>query len=268
MAFTIDFMKSLEQNERDKEMKVTLVDYTGLGAANAGQWAAAQLIFAKKTRLEMKPSLLREIYEDWSPLKVRRELEAIAKTIPSSWEFVRYTAFIGGVSRAFTHQLVRTRTASYAQQSLRVVDVSEGFEYATGPTVESAAAQVKAVYHHQMDMIGDAYKELIEEGVSPEDARGLLPTNIKTNIVMSLNLRTLVEMFRSRSSPRVQDEYRDFIGLLSSRVIEIHPWAEIFIRRGKLNVVKDLEGIFKEHIKDEDARVSAWRAIDELRGQE
>jgi thymidylate synthase ThyX len=55
-------------------------------------------------------------------------LDYISKTIRSSWEFVDYTFQITGVTRAFTHQFVRTRTGSYAQQSQRSVDMSSGIE--------------------------------------------------------------------------------------------------------------------------------------------
>jgi thymidylate synthase ThyX len=80
-----------------------------------------------------------------------------------------------------------------------------------------------------MSEIAQAYDKLLEQdGVEIEDARGILPTNIHTNIVMSINLRVLTELVRKRSSPRVQGEYRDFISLLKTRVIEAHPWATIF----------------------------------------
>ena len=52
----------------------------------------------------------------------------MANTIPSSWEFVDYTFLVTGVSRAYTHQQVRTRAASYAQQTMRVLNMGE-FDY-------------------------------------------------------------------------------------------------------------------------------------------
>ncbi|GAF67457.1 unnamed protein product, partial [marine sediment metagenome] len=44
-------------------------------------------------------------------------------------EHASFTFFIDGVSRAFTHQLVRHRLASYTQQSMRYVDLSKETGY-------------------------------------------------------------------------------------------------------------------------------------------
>ncbi len=93
-------------------MKVTLISHT--------QDAENLLIFTKATRLTLSPGLLDEIRSRPQEDKMR-ELEYMANTIPSSWEFVDYVFLVEGVSRAYTHQQVRTRAASYAQQTMRVL---------------------------------------------------------------------------------------------------------------------------------------------------
>src|SRR4051812_12726429 len=118
-----------------KAMKVTLIDWTGCG--NPDEWHAANvLIFTKSTRLTMAPGLFKEI-ADWPTDKKLKELEYMANTIPSSWEFCDYTFMIEGVTRAFTHQFVRSRTWSFAQQTMQVLDVSTGpgWDYLTGPSI-------------------------------------------------------------------------------------------------------------------------------------
>jgi thymidylate synthase ThyX len=62
----------------------------------------------------------------------QKELKYVFGTIGSSWEFVDYIFLITGVSRAFTHELVRTRQASYAQQSMRAVNMEDFSFIATG----------------------------------------------------------------------------------------------------------------------------------------
>jgi thymidylate synthase ThyX len=79
-------------------MKVTLINYT--------HNAMDLLIFTKNTRLTMSPDRLEEIAK-WPLERKWNELEYMANTIPSSWEFCDYTFMIEGVTRAFTHQLVR-----------------------------------------------------------------------------------------------------------------------------------------------------------------
>ena len=221
-------------------MRVTLVDFT--------QNAEHKMIFTKSTRLQMEPGLMHKIYE-MSNEEIVEELEYMANTIPSSWEFCNYSFLIEGVSRAFTHQFVRNRQGSYAQQTMRILNVS-GFDYITGPTIQSNTRN-SALYKSCMDYIQDTYDKLVENGASIEDARGLLPTNICTNIVAKFNLRTLSEVMSARSSSRTQGEYREVIEEMYKRVIEVHPWAHLFLNSKKKQAANKL-----------DAAIQAWGGED------
>jgi len=182
------------------------------------------LIFTKNTRLNMNPKGLEEI-TNWPREKKMEELKYMSTTIPSSWEFVDLIFVIEGVSRAFTHQLVRTRTASYAQQAMRVVDMT-GFDYHTGPSIKDAA---KERYDQAMLDLSETYSKLIELGAKPEDARGVLPTDILTNICMKINLRNFSDLIKKRMTPRVQDEYAQVLKQMVEQVLEVWPWSLLFI---------------------------------------
>ena len=198
-------------------MKVQLISYTD-DAVNL-------LLFTKNTRLMNDDDAYSQIAK-WPNEKKQEELDYMLQTIRSSWEFIDYTFNIRDVSRGFTHQFVRTRQASYAQQSQRTVDMS-GFGYYTPPRIaENEVA--KALYDKAMADINDSYQAL-REIVPAEDARGVLPTNIHTNIVAKFNLRTLSEMAKSRLSPRAQGEYQEVFKLMVSEVVAVHPWAEPFL---------------------------------------
>lgn len=219
-------------------MQVYLIDYTGCGSADAARRAACLLVFTKSTRLNMVPGLMEEI-EIWPWEKIEAELEYMANTIPSSWEFINYTFLINGVTRAFTHQLVRTRTGSYAQQTMRVLDVS-GWDYATGPSIKDNQ-RLNICYDQGMDEIAQRYERLIENGAKIEDARGILPTNILTNIVAKFDLRAFADTQRKRASSRTQGEYRDVLEAMRSEVLRVHPWAEMFLERTFDKAAADLE---------------------------
>lgn len=199
-------------------MKVTLISHT----PNADRL----LVFTKKTRLEMTPSLYQEILS--APQEaIDKELDYMADTIPSSWEFVDYVFLVQGVSRAYTHQQVRTRTASFAQQTMRVLNMGE---YNYIPTVRNAKSpEAMELIEAHKEMTQLTYKKLIEIGQMPEDARGVLPTNIETNIVCKFNLRTLSELAKSRSGGRTQQEYQNVVNRMVDAVLEVHPWAEKFL---------------------------------------
>ena len=89
-------------------MKVELI--------NATSDAVNLLLFTKNTRLMNDDDSYSKII-DWSDEKKQSELDYMLNTIRSSWEFIDYTFDVRDVSRGFTHQFVRTRQASYAQQS-------------------------------------------------------------------------------------------------------------------------------------------------------
>ena len=137
-------------------MKVTLLSYT--------PDALELLLFTKQTRLTQSPGLLAEI-KGWPEERKMAELKYMLGTIQSSWEFITYVFDIDGVSRAFTHQFVRHRQGSYAQQSQRTVDMS-GFEYIT-PSALKNNADAEAVYIGAMSGINHDYQALREYGVDP-----------------------------------------------------------------------------------------------------
>ena len=131
-------------SERSKLMKVKLVNYTS-DAVNL-------LLFTKNTRLMDDDNALSKI-KTWSEEKKQEELDYMLNTIRSSWEFIDYTFNIRDVSRGFTHQFVRTRQASYAQQSQRTVDM-EGFTYYTPERFnEEGNEYAKLIYAQPMELI-------------------------------------------------------------------------------------------------------------------
>jgi flavin-dependent thymidylate synthase len=206
------------------------------------------LIFTKNTRLNMGPKGMDEICS-WPMERKMEELRYMSTTIPSSWEFVDLIFCIEGVSRAFTHQLVRTRTASYAQQAMRIVDMT-GFDYHVGPSIKGNH-KAEARYEDAMHDISDTYRELIEMGVKPEDARGVLPTDILTNICMKINLRNFSDLVKKRMTPRVQDEYAEVLTQMITVVLIEWPWSALFIMPRNVDAHKKLAAYLKEQLDKE-----------------
>lgn len=247
-------------------MKVTLQSYTGQFHDDPAGWAAGVLCFAKATRLTMSPGLMDEI-QAWPYEKKLEELKYISNTIPSSHEFVDYTFMVEGVTRAFTHQFVRSRTWSFAQQTMRVLDVGEGdgWDYGTGPSIRNDGVR-KTDYDGAMRCIADTYDFLIRDGAAVEDARGLLPTNILTNIVAKANMRAFVELVRKRSSPRVQGEYRAVLEAMQAVVREVHPWIDLFVARTFERAAKDLDAEIAA-MSDKEQATRMLKLVDQMRAQ-
>ena len=208
----------------------------------------------------MSPELLKETL-DATDEEVLLGLKLMANTNPGSWEFIHFTFLIEGVTRAFCQQLTRTRQASYAQQSFRVVEIKD-FSYETGPTIMSDATIVGA-YRNTMDNAFMCYKFLIDAGVNVEDARGVLPLNTHTNICMSINMRNFISTARKRTSGRVQSEYRGVIDACLIEIEKVYPWFYIFYKQDQIKAYKDLLDMLYENEKlTADEKVAMYRKID------
>jgi len=239
-------------------MKVTLISHT--------QDAQDILMFTKATRLTMSPSLMEEI-KDRPHQEKMDELEYMANTIPSSWEFVDYVFLVEGVSRAYTHQQVRTRQASYAQQTMRVLDMGD-FEYIYSDKIAADPVAVKIV-DDALDAIKLAYTGLINMGHAVEDARGVLPTNISTNIVCKFNLRTFVELAKARTGGRTQGEYQKVLNGMVDEVLAVHPWAEKFLFQQGRDYFAEIEAFAEEQYGgDLLAKGKLLKIVDKMRKEE
>lgn len=220
------------------------------------------LLFTKSTRLDLRPGLLAEIRE-WDWPRKEEELAYMANTIPSSWEFVQYIFAIEGVSRAYTHQQVRTRAASYAQQTMRVLDVGD-FDF-VWPEKIAADSMATSIVTEALWGIKHAYRSLRSLGVAPEDARSILPTNIATNIVCRFDLRTLSELAKSRTGGRTQSEYQKVINKAIDCVLAVHPWAEKFLFQQDRDYFAELEAFALAKFPDLKERGELLKIVDKMR---
>jgi flavin-dependent thymidylate synthase len=197
-------------------MKVTLISYTP-DALNL-------LLGTKNTRLANADDPA-----TWSDEKRLEHLAYMRDTIKSSWEFVDYVFEIEGVTRAFTHQLVRTRTGSYAQEAMRVIDASQHEVLKPPKIADVKDGPAELVWDDAIHNVMHGYSHLLALGVAAQDARGLLPTNITTSIKAKFNLRTLHETAKLRLCTRTQGEYQDVFREMRRLVGEVHPWALDFL---------------------------------------
>lgn len=215
-----------------KKLEVSIVACTEFDPVSA----AALLIFTKHTRLEMNDAGLEIIRENCAlnPEWMMSELEYMAKTIRSSWEFLDITFSIRNVSRACAQQITRTRFTpidgdifgSYAMQSQRVTDMSSmGWH---NPIAESG--DLRDAFDEMAEDALKNYKHLTQEGAKLEDARGVLPMNLHCNLIAKYNLRNLVDLIHARSSYRAQGEFNHLAALMRQKLIEMWPWAELFLK--------------------------------------
>jgi thymidylate synthase (FAD) len=111
-------------------------------------------------------------------------------------------------SRACSHQLVRHRHFSYAQQSQRYVEVDDNTYFYMPLTIQQADTLAKETYSGALENALADYANLIARGIPKEDARYVLPNATTTAIVMTGNFRSWREFIQKRSIKQAQLEIR------------------------------------------------------------
>lgn len=120
--------------------------------------------------------------------------QCIASGHLSTIEHINFTFKISGVSRSLTHQLVRHRMASYSQQSQRYANMSN-VEFVYPPHTNGYQG---SEYRDAFNNAIESYKTLQDLGVKNEDARAVLPNACPTEIIMTMNLRSLGHFMNER----------------------------------------------------------------------
>lgn len=217
---------------KETNIKVTMIEATGMHSADPNWFAARLLAFTKNTRLNMSPEGFQKFLD--MPLdQLKDELGYIVNTLPSSWEFVDATFMIEEVSRACAQQITRTRWSpmeadlfgSYAMQAQRVTDVTESPLYVPDSV---KGTDMEEEYKLILNRAMAGYSTLLAGEVHNEDARGVLPQHMSCNLVVKLNLRVMSELLIKRSSMRVQGEYNEVVRQMREQVLALWPWAEPF----------------------------------------
>ena len=121
-------------------------------------------------------------------------------------EHTSFTFAISEVSRSLTHQLVRHRIASYAQQSQRYVNFTDPC-FVIPPTIKKNE-KMKKTYEQTMQTIWEKYNKLLAMNIPAEDARYILPNATYTNIIVTMNARSLLNFFELRCCLHAQWEIR------------------------------------------------------------
>ena len=132
-------------------------------------------------------------------------LEDIQRTkLQTPMEMIHMVWLIQNVTRAFTHQLVRYRVGTaFVQESMRFLGHKGIYKVLATRKVlnkigEDEVTKIENAYFEGAIAAIRSYVKLIGTGVPSEDARGVLPTNILTNIYFDCSLRTLQNICAQR----------------------------------------------------------------------
>lgn len=192
--------------------------------------AAARLCYSPR-----RGSEIMEGFSDEDIEKFLRRLVSLGHTSP--FEHAAFTFSVDGVSRALSHQLVRHRIGvSFSQKSQRYVK-EKAFDYVIPDSIQKDAVLAEK-YRTIIDDLQGKYNELLELGIAPEDARYILPNAASTNLIITMNARSLLHFFELRCCTRAQWEIRKLANLMCREVQAVAP--HLFAGAGPTCVAMDL----------------------------
>lgn len=167
-----------------------------------------------------------QIYNDFDGQKILEKIEKVARTCYKSEGKIQegsaakmvasliksgHEAMLEHVSitvkfvvdRGISHELVRHRLASFAQESTRYCNYSKDDFGSEITFIIPEYLDYKSagwnIWKESMKQAEDAYFKMLDFGLSPQQARAVLPNSLKTEVVMTANLREWRHFFKLRA---------------------------------------------------------------------
>lgn len=139
--------------------------------------------------------------------------------------------------RGVSHELVRHRLASYSQESTRYCNYSkERFNNEITVINPSALSLNQNAFLHWewgCKCAEKAYFQMLASGCTPQDARSVLPNSLKTEVVMTANIREWIHFLELRCDRAAHPQMRQIAMLILDMFAENYP--VLFNREDILN---------------------------------
>ena len=132
--------------------------------------------------------------------------------------------------RGVSHEIVRHRMASYCQESTRYCNYSKD-SFGNEITVinpcyldyENGDANAWTVWYDACHTAERRYFYMLEDGCTPQEARAVLPHSLKTELIMTANLREWRHFLKLRCSKAAHPQIREVANLLLAQLKDAIP---------------------------------------------
>lgn len=191
--------------------------------------ALAQIEIAGRTCYKSEDKINSESAGKFVAMLIDRGHEAMLEHASASY---RVTC-----DRGVTHEIVRHRLFSYAQESTRYCNYKGGVVFVIPPWVSATEGEYVVYWKNKLGEVirgpqepqghgGDNrwfwnmalserdYVRLLDEGWQPQQARSVLPNSLKTAIVITGNLREWRHFFELRTAAAAHPQMREVANLL------------------------------------------------------
>ena len=150
---------------------------------------------------------------------IKRGHEAVLEHINVTLKFT--------CDRGVSHELVRHRLASYCQESTRYCNyANEKFGRSVAviePSYLRDDPDAYMVWQSACNLAENAYFTLLDLGRTPQEARAVLPNSLKTEVMMTANIREWRHFLKLRCAPAAHPQMREVALMALSALHEQYP---------------------------------------------
>ena len=198
-----------------------------------------EILFISPKSLETIEAAGRTCYKSEKDITETSAKEFVRKRVKDGHHSVIEHAYMSVrfiCDRGVTHEIVRHRLAAYSQESTRYCNYKGGVTFIIPPWINIEKGEythrmektvvIKSGEHNWFDSMIDAefaYKQLLKSKWSPQQARSVLPNSLKTEIVMTANLREWMHVFKLRTSKAAHPQMRELMMPLLKEVKTLIP---------------------------------------------
>ena len=152
--------------------------------------------------------------EQFVRMLIKRGHESVLEHVSVTVKFV--------ADRGVSHEIVRHRIASYSQESTRYCRYGDEIAVIQPPGIERGT-NAYLNWYFGCQNAETAYRDMLSSGISPQIARSVLPTCVKTEIVMTANLREWRHFLRLRMDKAAHPQMREIACKLYDQLAEMVP---------------------------------------------
>jgi len=165
---------------------------------------------AGRTCYKSLDMITKDTSEKFTRMLLKRGHESVIEHVSASIRFV--------TNRGVTHELVRHRLCAFSQESTRYVNYGGDDIVFIMPVWCAFPTETVgnpnyfiSMWREAMAAAETSYKDLLAAGWRPEQAREVLPNSLKTEIIVTANLREWRHIFHLRTSNAAHPQMRELM---------------------------------------------------------
>ena len=169
-----------------------------------GQYILSLIELIGRTAYKSENKITKDSAKKFVEMIIRRGHESVIEHFSITVKFI--------CDRGISHEIVRHRIASYTQESSRFCNYSKNRFNNSITVIRPEGYLSQAEYEIWKNGIANSektYFALIEKNIAPEIARGVLPIDLKTEVVMTANLREWRHFFKMRTNISAHPKMRE-----------------------------------------------------------